>query len=47
MKIGVITYISFHSDFTNYGTVLQAWALCQTIKTIDKKYELVRDSGNI
>lgn len=31
MKIGIITYESLHCNFTNYGTVLQAWALNKAI----------------
>lgn len=38
MKIGILTYTSLHCNFTNYGTVLQAWALQQTVK------KLLRDS---
>lgn len=34
MKIGIITYTSLHCNFTNYGTVLQAWALNKSINRI-------------
>lgn len=32
MKLGIVTYTSLHCNFTNYGTVLQAWALQQALK---------------
>lgn len=32
MKLGIVTYTSLHCNFTNYGTVLQAWAMQQTLK---------------
>lgn len=32
MKLGMVTYTSLHCNFTNYGTVLQAWALQQALK---------------
>ena len=31
INVGIITYSSLHCNFTNYGTVLQAWALMQAI----------------
>ena len=31
MKLGIVTYTSLHCNFTNYGTVLQAWAMQQTL----------------
>lgn len=34
MKFGILTYTSLHCNFTNYGTVLQAWALQQTIRRL-------------
>lgn len=34
MKIGILTYTSLHCNFTNYGTVLQAWALQHTVKRL-------------
>jgi hypothetical protein len=33
-RIGIITYLSLHSNFTNYGTVLQTWALCRKIENM-------------
>ena len=35
MKIGIVTYTSLHCNFTNYGTVLQSWAMQQTLRRID------------
>lgn len=32
MKIGIVTYTSLHCNFTNYGTVLQSWAMQQTLR---------------
>lgn len=34
MKIGIVTYTSLHCNFTNYGTVLQAWAMQQALKKL-------------
>lgn len=34
MKLGIVTYTSLHCNFTNYGTVLQAWAMSQSLRTI-------------
>ena len=31
MRLGIFTYESLHCNFTNYGTVLQAWALQKAI----------------
>ena len=31
INIGIVTYSSLHCNFTNYGTVLQAWALLQAV----------------
>lgn len=45
MKIGIITYTSLHCNFTNYGTVLQAWALNKSINRILTK-EKQRSNGN-
>ena len=35
MKLGIVTYTSLCCNFTNYGTVLQSWALQQTLKKIE------------
>ena len=32
IKVGVFTYLSLYCNFTNYGTVLQAWALQKALK---------------
>lgn len=45
MKIGIITYTSLHCNFTNYGTVLQAWALNKSINRILTKGKQ-RSNGN-
>lgn len=34
MKLGIVTYTSLHCNFTNYGTVLQSWAMQQTLRKI-------------
>ncbi len=34
MKIGILTYESLYCNFTNYGTVLQSWALMKAIRNI-------------
>lgn len=31
VNVGIVTYSSLHCNFTNYGTVLQAWALKQAV----------------
>lgn len=31
LNVGIVTYSSLHCNFTNYGTVLQAWALKQAV----------------
>ncbi|MDE6753265.1 MAG: polysaccharide pyruvyl transferase family protein [Muribaculaceae bacterium] len=36
-KIGIVTYNSLHCNFTNYGTVLQAWALQKAVQKILKE----------
>ena len=41
MKIGIITYESLYCNFTNYGTVLQAWALFKVVSGLDILYEPV------
>lgn len=35
MKLGIVTYTSLHCNFTNYGTVLQAWAMQQTLRKME------------
>lgn len=40
-KIGIVTYVSLHSNFTNYGTVLQAWALSKVIEKMQMNIEPV------
>ena len=32
IKVGVFTYLSLYCNFTNYGTVLQAWALQKALQ---------------
>lgn len=39
MKIGILTYESLYCNFTNYGTVLQAWALLKAVATLSDEYE--------
>lgn len=41
MKIGILTYESLYCNFTNYGTVLQAWALAKAVASLDGAYEPV------
>ena len=41
MKIGILTYESLYCNFTNYGTVLQAWALSKAIASLNGGYELI------
>lgn len=41
MKIGIITYESLYCNFTNYGTVLQAWALLKVVSCLNSVYEPV------
>lgn len=41
MKIGILTYESLYCNFTNYGTVLQAWALSKAIACLSNEYEPV------
>ena len=38
MKIGILTYESLYCNFTNYGTVLQSWALIKAIRNISDAY---------
>ena len=38
MKIGILTYESLYCNFTNYGTVLQSWALMKAIRNISDEY---------
>lgn len=35
MKIGIVTYTSLHCNFTNYGTILQSWAMQQALRKIN------------
>lgn len=39
MKIGILTYESLYCNFTNYGTVLQAWALSKAVAALNDEYE--------
>lgn len=39
MKIEIFTYESLYCNFTNYGTVLQAWALSKTVAGLNGGYE--------
>ena len=39
MKIGIFTYESLYCNFTNYGTVLQAWALSKAVANLNSEYE--------
>ena len=41
VKIGIVTYESLHCNFTNYGTVLQAWALEQVLQQLEVGYPKV------
>lgn len=34
VNIGIVTYTSIYCNFTNYGTVLQAWALMKAIRKL-------------
>ena len=34
VNVGIVTYTSIYCNFTNYGTVLQAWALMKAIKKL-------------
>lgn len=43
MKIGIISYTSLHCNFTNYGTVLQSWALS---KAIDRVLKSIKDEAD-
>lgn len=47
MNLGIITYTSLHCNFTNYGTVLQAWALQKSIKSILSSKELSKTKSAI
>lgn len=39
MKVGILTYESLYCNFTNYGTVLQAWALYRAIAGLNDECE--------
>lgn len=41
MKIGILTYESLYCNFTNYGTVLQAWALAQAVARLGDQFDPV------
>ena len=40
-KIGIVTYTSLYCNFTNYGTVLQAWALTHILSQIQLENKIV------